>query len=31
MAVESPFPSYKGCNGIDGNRQHAEAKAPKSR
>ncbi|MFY9962963.1 colicin E3/pyocin S6 family cytotoxin [Pseudomonas sp.] len=25
MAVESPCPSYKGCNGIDGNRQHAEA------
>ena len=25
MAVENLFPNYKGCNGIDGNRQHAEA------
>ena len=25
MAVENLFPSYKGCNGIDGNRRHAEA------
>jgi hypothetical protein len=25
MAVENLFPSYKGCNGIDGNRLHAEA------
>ena len=25
MAVEKLFPSYKGCNGIDGNRLHAEA------
>ena len=25
MAVENLFPSYKGCNGQDGNRLHAEA------
>jgi hypothetical protein len=25
MAVENLFPSYLGCNGIDGNRLHAEA------
>ena len=25
MAFENLFPSYKGCNGIDGNRRHAEA------
>ena len=25
MAAENLFPSYKGCNGIDGNRRHAEA------
>ena len=25
MAVENLFPSFKGCNGIDGNRRHAEA------
>ena len=25
MAVENLSPSYKGCNGIDGNRRHAEA------
>jgi hypothetical protein len=25
MAVENLFPSYKGCNGIDGNRLHAKA------
>lgn len=25
MAEKNLFPSYKGCNGIDGNRLHAEA------